>query len=80
MLNLYSVTNLDGWTAGKQNRSIKHEERTPNYYEYADSPEQAIEQARHYHFADKRLDLDAVLIQKNVKLPLEPLAEKASAK
>ena len=70
MLNLYACTNVNGFTAGTPNRELRPFERTPLYYEYAESEQQAIQQRAEWHF-DKTAKFEAVLIKKNVLLPLK---------
>lgn len=73
-MNLYACTNVNGFTAGTANRELKTFERSPLYYEYADSEEQAIQQRTEFHH-DKAAKFEAVLIKTNVLLPIHKAEE-----
>ena len=72
-VNLYSLTNLNGWTNGRKNSALSHEQRTPQYYEYAMS-DRAAKREMQGRIPSGRFDCQ--LIQKGVNRPLFQSEEK----
>jgi hypothetical protein len=66
-INLYSLTRLNGWTSGRPNRKLSHKQRTPQYYEYARTPQEAKDSLGKLFTCPQKFD--AVLVEKNTVPP-----------
>jgi hypothetical protein len=69
-MNFYSLTNLNGWTGGKQNRELEHRDRSTQYYEYAVSPEIAKGQARARFHGRTDPEFDCLLLREGMNPPI----------